>query len=134
MSALVTMILFILYAAIVVLVVYLILLVVKLSNLTDDLRRAVREQVTPCLHESKETISKFNDVGTQVKKIVDAISRALGTVQERVADTDSPALGRTLGFQVAKKAATWLAGLSRAAKAVRSDKKEKDAETPEGSE
>jgi uncharacterized protein YoxC len=124
MSGIVSVAILILCAAVIILVIYLIGLAARLRLLTDDLRKVTRDQVVPLLTESREVVSKCNSIAADVVNTVDSAKHVLGQVKSRAEEVNPSALGRKLGFEVAKKATIWLAGLGRAAAAVRGKRKE----------
>jgi len=117
--------------AVVGLIAYLVVLAARLRALADDLRCLVRDQVAPLLSESRAVVSRFNNASRRVTETLDSVSRTAGRLEGGLAKVNPTHLGQRLALYAARAMTIWLAGLSRAAAALREKKKEGNEQSSE---
>jgi len=96
----------------------------RLGRLSDYIRTRIDDSVLPWLAESRKAIAEFDQASKRASQTFESLGRAASLVEGGIEGVNPLTLGRKLAFQAAKAATIWLAGLRRAAEAVREQKSE----------
>lgn len=110
--------------ALIALVIYLIVAVIRLKYLLEDTRKQVNDNLSPLLMESRQVMSNVNQISGNIASISNALGRAADAVEGGIEQWKAKPPGEKLGFRIMKEIVTRLAGLRKAASAMKGEEEE----------